>query len=504
MKIIKSSFLLCLIIAMTAGCNKITDLNEDTKNPTDIPGEYLFTNAQKNLSDHMASTNVNTNVFKLWAQYWAECQYPDESQYDIKNRNVARQVWTDFYRDVLSDLDRAKSLITSGTNLEGLPPAELAEETAVRDNKIAIADILMVFTFARLVDTFGDVPYSQVLDIDATTTPAYDDAETVYMKLFERLDANIAMLNPSFASYDPQEEKLYKGNVAQWITFANSLKFKMAITVADVASLNPGDKAQAALDAGIISTVADEAYYPYVAGVPNTNPLWSDLVASGRNDFVAANTLVDYMNTLEDPRRQYYFDSNLTDSINGEPVVIYVGGIYGSTNTYQNNTQVNLQFRDPTYPNAIMTVSEMLFYQAEAAASGMLGGDAESLYNEAITRSILDDWGGTQADVDAYLGNEKVAYATAPNGTAGATWQEKIAMQEWIAFYMRGFEGWTTWRRLDAPEMNRPETLLDGEAIPVRFNYPVEEQSLNGTNYSAAAAAIGGDLLTTHLFWDVD
>jgi len=38
--------------------------------------------------------------------------------------------------------------------------------------------------------------------------------------------------------------------------------------------------------------------------------------------------------------------------------------------------------------------------------------------------------------------------------------------------------------------------------IPSRFTYPVFEQTLNPANYAEASAAIGGDLLTTKLFFD--
>jgi len=33
--------------------------------------------------------------------------------------------------------------------------------------------------------------------------------------------------------------------------------------------------------------------------------------------------------------------------------------------------------------------------------------------------------------------------------------------------------------------------------------YPINEQTLNKANRAAAAAAIGGDLLSTKLFWDI-
>lgn len=494
MKIIKSSIIICLLAVLFAGCNKekLSELNNDTKNPTDVSGEYLLSNAEQNLSDQIASTNVNNNIYKLWAQYWTETTYPDEAQWNITKRNVPRSVWSVFYRDVLSDLSRAKELINAQTKTTGLPADELNRVTSERDNKLAIIDVLMVYTYQRLVDTFGNIPYSQALDIAATTTPAYDDAETIYQKLFDRLDQDIAMMDPSFDSFTPEAEYIYNGDVASWVVFANSLKFKMAVHVMDVPSLDPGGKAQAALTAGIISSVLENARYPYSTVVPNTNPLWEDLVASGRDDFVGANTFIDTLNSLGDPRLPYFFDGNLTDG-SGDP--IYIGGVYGARNGYDTLTQVSLVFRDPTYENRLIDYTEMQFYLAEARASGIITtGNAVDYYNEGVKSSILF-WGGTDAEATTYL-------ATVPYDDAN--WRMSIGVQEWISFYSRGFEGWTTIRRLDLVEnLNVPPGLgLEKKDYPVRFTYPVEEQTLNGANYSQAAAAIGGDSKTTKLFWD--
>jgi len=71
--------------------------------------------------------------------------------------------------------------------------------------------------------------------------------------------------------------------------------------------------------------------------------------------------------------------------------------------------------------------------------------------------------------------------------------------------YMRGLIGWTTYRRIDGafnlvvPDGNTPNLTV----VPTRFFYPINEQTLNKTNWSAAAAAMGGDLLTSKIFWDV-
>jgi hypothetical protein len=37
---------------------------------------------------------------------------------------------------------------------------------------------------------------------------------------------------------------------------------------------------------------------------------------------------------------------------------------------------------------------------------------------------------------------------------------------------------------------------------PVRYPYPVNEQNVNRLNYEAASTAIGGDLVSTKLWWD--
>ena len=55
-------------------------------------------------------------------------------------------------------------------------------------------------------------------------------------------------------------------------------------------------------------------------------------------------------------------------------------------------------------------------------------------------------------------------------------------------------------RRLDQPIIAAPIGAKSG--FPTRLSYPQNEQTLNGANYTAAASAIGGDVVTTKLFWD--
>jgi hypothetical protein len=227
----------------------------------------------------------------------------------------------------------------------------------------------------------------------------------------------------------------------------------------------------------------------FLASPPNTNPLWEDLVQSGRFDFVAANTMVDKMKALNDPRIPLFFEKNEANQ--------YVGGTYGAVNNYSSFSAPTAKISDPIFPHTFFSYAEMEFLKAEAIERGIaVGGTAEEHYNNGITASI-EEWGGTPADAAAYLAQPSVNYQTAPG-----TYKEKIGLQSWIALYNRGFDAWTQWRRLDAPTLVAPPNNVSGGVVPVRYTYPVVEQNLNKANYQAASTAIGGDKMGTKLWFD--
>lgn len=475
-KIIYSLFLTSILFS----CD--VDESHDTKNPSKVPGGTLFANAQKELVDQMVNTNVNRNVFRLFAQYWTETTYTDESNYDIVTRTIPDNHWEALYVDVLKDLDAAKTAIEESTST-----TDTQEDIAIRTNKLAIISLMEAYTYQILIDTFGDIPYTEALD-ETNVTPVYDDAETVYEKLIDKIDLALAELDESYNSFY-NSDLIYSGDVSNWIKFANSLKLKMGMTLADVNPTLAKATVESASSNLFISN-QDNAALSYLSALPNTNPLYEDLVASGRHDFVAANTVIDAMNELEDPRRPFYFTTMSDGS--------YVGGTYGASNSYGGNSHPGANMTDPSFEGTILDYVEVEFFLAEAIERGFsVGGTAEDHYNNAITASILY-WGGTNAEATAYLAKPEIAYSTATGD-----YKQKIGTQKWLALYNRGFESWTEWRRLDYPSLSAPEDAVVKE-VPKRFTYPINEQTLNGTNYNSAASAIGGDLMTTKLFWDLN
>ena len=479
----KILFILMAFLAVSCSKQKIADLNKDVKHPTDVPGQTLFSNAEKNLSDQVASINVNMNVFKLWAQYFTEVTYEDESNYNIFNRTVPDNAWSVYYRGVLMNLKRADSLIS-------MEKPVLPEDIAAQKNQLTIIDILAVYAWDRMETMWGDIPYTQALNID-NVLPVYDDALTIHKDLLTRISKDIQSLdeaNGSFGSADI----IYNGDVTNWKAFANGLKVKMAIQIADVSSESAlVQQSITSAEAGTFTSPAQNAIFKYLSGTPNTNPLYVDLTLSGRLDFIGANTFIDKLLSLNDPRLPFFFDQNLGAGV-------YKGGQYGYTSAYASYSHINKAIsEDPTFGFPLMTYSEIQFYLAEAAARGITNDNAVTLYDNAITASFKY-WGLSATAAAAYIAQPDVAYNQ-------ASWKEKIGTQAWISFYLRGYLAWTEWRRLDFPAMNLPSApQTEDGGFPYRFTYPSNEQTLNGANYTKAASAIGGDKLITKLYWDVN
>jgi len=464
------------IFMIFSSCGKLEDLNENTKDPANVSGESLFTGAQKSLMDQMVNTNVNFNVFRLFAQYWTETTYTDESNYDLVTRTIPDNHWNVLYRDVLKDLDESGKIIATSVYA-------VTESPKVRQNKLAIVEIMSVYTYSVLLETFGDVPYSEALNVDILL-PAYDDGLTTYKLLIDRLSAAIDQLDASEGSFGIADN-IYQGDVDAWIKFAYSLKLRMGMVLSDV---DEAAAEAAVLDAApnVFTSNEDNAALVYLSASPNTNPLYADLVASGRHDFVPTSRIVDVMNDLEDPRRPFYF--TLFEGA-------YVGGEYGTENDFTTFSHIADAIQVPTFEGTILDYAEVEFLLAEALERGFnVGGTAENHYKNAVTASITY-WGGTAQEAADYLQNPMVAYST-----AGDDFKEVIGTQKWLALYNRGFEAWTEWRRFDFPVLVAPADAYSD--VPLRYTYPIAEQTLNGANYNAASAAIGGDDVSTRLFWD--
>lgn len=477
------SVLIVCILVLASSCKKnITDLNINPTRPTNVPSASLFSNASLNLSDLMAHTNVNFNNYRLFVQYWTETIYRDETRYNLNQRSISDRWWATLYRDIIQDLTAASKVAETET---------LALTAAQIQNRKAINEILIVYAYYVLISSFGDVPYDEALNIE-NLQPKYDNAKTIFGKLATRLDAAIGNLDDTEPGYG-SADLILGGDITGWMRFAYSLKMTMGMLVVDddfaTASAMVSDAAP-----HVISSNAENIMIQYLSSPPNTNPVWEDLVQSGRHDFVAAKPFMDTLKKYADPRLPFFFNEAITAG-NG-----YVGQTPGLSAVYNNFSAPSDIVADPQNPHTFFSYAQMELLKAEAIERGIaVGGTAEDHYNNGV-RASVEEWGGTSAQANTYLSQPGIEYGTGPG------YKQQIGLQLWLALYNRGYDAWTAWRRLDYPILNVPSGALfaSGEAPAVikRMTYPVIEQNLNKANYEAASAAIGLDQITQRLWFD--
>lgn len=103
-----------------------------------------------------------------------------------------------------------------------------------RSNLYNMARIWRAYVFQLLVDTYGDIPYSEAGQayLSGLNLPKYDAAQDIYNDLLKELEEATKSLDAG----KPIErgDIFYKGNIAQWKMLGNSLLLRVAMRLTKV------------------------------------------------------------------------------------------------------------------------------------------------------------------------------------------------------------------------------------------------------------------------------
>lgn len=503
-----------LAVGLTAGGCDLTELNENPNAASSANPDELLTNAQQDLAATMWN-DYSGGFWMRYAQYLTTNQYTEGDRYLFPSRRASSNDAN--FEDMYFVLNDLQEIARNPGNPGVYGPAQ---------NQVAIAKILQVWVFQWLTDTYGPIPFQEALQGDVTGgnfRPAYTGQPEIYPAMIDTLSKYSGQIQTG-ATTLPAGDLMYSGDMSRWKDFANALKMRVAMQMSDQMPDAAATAMNEAVEAGAFESTSASALIPFSTSQPYTNPIWAQYEIEGRDDWAAPQGLVGFMNRNEDPRRRAYFSDADADSagnqFNGFPYGLEGGDAQALF------TDPNLDFSRPgprargsaDEPAILMLYDEVLFLKAEAKLRSDMNvpnitESPEQLYRDAIEAS-MEYWTGdvvpaaTESEIDTYVSNIPMP------GDSDFSIDQNLGKQLWIAQYMQGVAGWSTWRRTDfqgvlqVPPGN-PGGSSFGREIAVRMVYPNDEATLNGENLQAAIDnLLGGngaeDTQGTLLWWDTE
>ena len=438
-------------------------------------------------------------------------------------------LWSSAYRGMLEDI-RLMNLI--------------AEEKGLQF-EIGMGKVFQSYIMLTLVDTFGDVPYSEALQgSEGVLNPVSDDGASVYSAAIALLDSAVADFNAGTLAGN-SNDFYYGGDSSKWIKAANSIKKK--------ALLNTGDTAGYNAISDYITTAADDFEFQWGVNqaTPDTrHPLYrGNYTNTGggeyQSNWIVFNMLNGHAGNT-DPRLPYYyyrqvsetpgFDSAANEEVlecgltgyfvppqlrgNETPfcaptnsVSKPAGGYWGRDHGNDNGTPPDgfLRTLRGTYPaggkyddrsfegqvlgagergagiTPIMLSSWMHFMNAEVAVTS--GGDPTAETLTALTQALdkADDLGGdalTTTDRDSYIA------AFTSDWNAALTTADKLDMwatEYFISMVGNGIDAYNSYRRNGYPRSLQPNVEPDPGIFPTTQYFPASfvNNNQNGNQRSS-------------------
>lgn len=380
-------------------------------------------------------------------------------------------------------------------------------EEAAPDEMKAIARILRVFTFSRLTDLYGDVPYSEAgkAVIEGIFLPKYDAQSEIYPDMLKELEESAAALGSGTSGFGAADV-IYGGDQAKWKKLANSLMLRLGLRLIKVDPAAAQAWATKAIAGGVMTSNDDIFYLQHDEN--NRNGLAEVFDADGNPRM--SKTFIDFLQTGNDPRLPILAARRGDGSTAAEDLIGFPNGLNSAMLLEMTGEENTDAYAEPNRgilaafeaPMIFQTYAEVELMLAEANVRWGIGGDAATHYNNGVTAAMkhLSLYGDAAVIADA-----DIATYLAANPYDAANALEQINTQYWAATFLNEYETFANWRRTGFPVLvpvNFPGNETGG-TIPRRLTYSENEASNNPDNYAAVLAAQGPDVLTTRVWWDV-
>jgi hypothetical protein len=390
---------LTMLVAPVTGCKRFLDVNKNLNDPTAVPVSLLLSNCERAIA---ANTALGSGLGGTMSIY---------------THQTTGRVGADRYGAGSAGWD---GLYTAIANLNVIIKQGTAETRYVY---AGIAKILKAYAFSILVDVYGDVPFSEFDQFEpGIKQPHFDKGKDIYPQLFALIDQGIADINNTApnASKPGADDYIYKGNTANWIKAANTIKLKLYTQVRLVQDVKAQVTALLATPASLINSQAESFMMPYgpFGTTDDRHPAYGDYNATQRGGQLFSPWLYEIMkgrnanilNGISDPRIPYYIynqksalggsnptPENCTEYRDGGFITILFGsngncrdgsnsntysllGLYPAGGRYDDgaaiaiNTITAIKAGTGALPHQFITYADRLYLEAELIHEGIVNG----------------------------------------------------------------------------------------------------------------------------------
>ena len=465
MKAIKIYIFLLMTVLGIMGCSRVEDFQDDPNRPKSVDAESIL-------------PGIEVSAFNTIK---AEAALASRQLTYINGVNA--QQYYNWQRGSFGVYDNIKQV------------QKMVEEANKKGGKeyIALARFFKSYYFISLSETFGDIPYSEAIDIN-NFFPKYDDQKTIYKSVLSELalaNTELSNLNLTIAG-----DIVYEGNILKWRKLINSYRLRILMDLSkkvDDPDLN--------VKQVFASIVNNPTQNPIMEISDNSGQLPFYNLVNNRYPFFNSNDLqtayymeqsfVDKLKNSKDPRL-FMMAEKKTSTLGTTPndPFSYYDGLYGSGDLGQNSTKASnglasrinqRYFKDPiNEPTILMGYSELQFVLAEAVVRGWISGNANTYYLKAINAS-MSFYKVSPTDVSAYLAQPSI------NLQPGTEIEQIMNQKHTALFFNTGWRIFYDQRRTGFPKFNTdgPGILNNGK-IPKRWMYPASENSTNNANLNSA------------------
>lgn len=476
----KSAIALAVIVALSS-CTDLFDKADIKNNPNSpLPAQVgvaqLTTYALVGLG--MMHEDTDTRIASIWGGQLAGAsrQHLTFQIYNVSSQSFTWSQGTGNYYN-------------TAVNLRAVQKASISK------SQLGMAQVGEALVFAKLAALYGDVPYSEAMDLEGHPKPKYDGQAAIYTALIALLDQAVANLNLGGGI---QGDFYYGGDASKWVAAARTLQARLYLHQKAYAS------AVTAATAGISSSANDMLTPHGISQQVDQNQNYDFFVNSRPGD-TAFDPLLGAGLSAYLPRLM------CTDINTGTMATVGVAvrnaktdetGIFNAmfkyqavqTSSWDPNVKTGVFQKTSNSPVLTYYENQLIWAEALARQTAATVADPAAIGKLNNVRAGLQAgtiFGATYAlgtsvytpYVAADFGAAGVANpATGPNAnmTAQTALLREIATQK-LAILLMQYESFNELRRLQAatPVISIGIPINTGAQYPARFIYPQNEINTN-------------------------